>query len=431
MDVTSAERSDPGPRLSQSSPATPRSSRFDRARLSVLFLLAGFWFAAAEAQDSTAERPPPLERIVKSPPAAIDPPQGAGHGSAAVQVGYYDNADSGDGNPFLDESLTVIEPVLMFTYNISDRTSIWSTVSYDIVSSASIDRLSNFEQQSGASGDTYLGFDLGVQYKLTDDVRAGGFVSYSTEYDYNSLGIGADLAVDLFQKNTTLKSSLNAYFDDVDVIRFDGSSEGNDQRTSFAATISWYQVLNSRLHGEVGATVGSQSGFLETPYNSVVIEDPTLPPNPLLDNNARGREITEELPDTRTRLALFGRLRGLVHPRYSLEIGGRVYSDSWGINSLTLEPRIYYWLKPDVTRLRLRYRYYTQTEADDFDDHFFEETPERTQDSDLGGFDSHTLGLGVLWFLSDRWSLEVSGDYVKRDDGLDQILFLTAFQYSF
>ena len=34
-----------------------------------------------------------------------------------------DSADSGDGNPFLDEELTVVEPVVLFNYNLTDRTA--------------------------------------------------------------------------------------------------------------------------------------------------------------------------------------------------------------------------------------------------------------------------------------------------------------------
>lgn len=83
----------------------------------------------------------------------------AGHGEVGFRIGYYDSDDSGDGNPFLDESLTVIEPVLLFSYNLTDRATIWSKLSYDFVSSASIDRLSNYATQSGASGDNYFGFD--------------------------------------------------------------------------------------------------------------------------------------------------------------------------------------------------------------------------------------------------------------------------------
>lgn len=347
----------------------------------------------------------------------------AGTGSLSFRLGYYDNGDSGDGNPFLDEALTVIEPVVMFTYNVTDRTGIWAKMSYDRVTSASIDRLSKFPMQSGASGDNYFGLDAGMRYAFTDDVRAGFFGSFSTEYDYRSIGLGGDIEIDLANKNATLKGSLNAFFDDIDIIRFNGAeNEGSDNRTSFAGTLTWYQRMAPRWHGEFGLTLGHQSGFLETAYNAVVIENPALPPNPNLENMARGIEITEELPSSRSRGALFARVRHFFGTDSAVELGGRIYSDSWGITSFAIEPRYYTWIARDSLRMRLRYRYYTQSEADDYQDRFFNVTNERTQDSDLADFDSHLGGIQFVWHASKNQTFDISFDYVKRSDGIDQML---------
>src|SRR5688500_18654786 len=73
----------------------------------------------------------------------------AGHGSIEARIGYYHN-DDGGGNPFLDETETVIEPIVILDYNVTDRLALTATLSYDLVSSASIDRLSRYPEQSGA-----------------------------------------------------------------------------------------------------------------------------------------------------------------------------------------------------------------------------------------------------------------------------------------
>ncbi len=359
-------------------------------------------------------------------------PAGAGkkgHGTAAIRVGYYDSDDSGDGNPFLDESLTVIEPIFLFSYNVTDHSSVWGTLSYDRVSSASIDRLSNFPTQSGASGDDYFGLDLGWRTEIDDDTRFGIFGHYSFEYDYQSIGLGGDLAVDVAGKNATIKANVSGFFDSIDVIRFNGVEEGSETRTSLASTLSWYQIFSPKTHGSLGITLGHQDGFLETPYNSVVVEDSnTLIPHL---ENARGTEIAEELPDTRTRVAVFGQARTSLTDRTAVELGARIYSDTWGISSVSLEPRIYYWLVPDEWRLRARYRAYMQTEADDYDEHFLTTTQERTQDSDLGAFNSHTLGLQLLWSPSTSTTFDISGDYILRSDGLDEILASVGWSWAF
>ena len=345
-----------------------------------------------------------------------------GHGYMGFRVGAYHNSDSGDGNPFLDEELTVIEPIAIFDYNVSDDLGVWTQLSADYVSSASIDRLSKFPQQSGASGDYYFGLDGGVRYKLSEWSRVSGFLSGSVEYDYRSFGLGGSYSKDSQDKNQTVKLSLNGFFDQIDIIRFDGNeSEGSGTRRTMTTSVNWYRVIDKKTHGELGATVSFQSGFLETAYNAVVLED-TLTPNPNLVDNLPGTEITENLPSSRTRMAVFGRVRRHFDPGMSVEMGGRIYNDTWGITGLTAEPRFYKWLIDDVLNVRFRYRFYTQTEANDFNEHFLVRKKFRTQDSDLGDYSAHTLGLKFTWQASPTLKFDFGGDFVLRSDGIDQIL---------
>lgn len=116
----------------------------------------------------------------------------AGTGHLGFRLGYYNNGDAGDGNPFLDESLTVIEPVVFYDYNLSDSTNLFFKFSYDNVSSASIERLNSYPgtQQSGATGDYYFGLDGGATWALDEDARVSAFAHASAEYDYRSFGLG-------------------------------------------------------------------------------------------------------------------------------------------------------------------------------------------------------------------------------------------------
>ena len=216
----------------------------------------------------------------------------------------------------------------------------------------------------------------------------------------------------------------------MDIIRFDGTEEGQDSRTSLSTAFDWYQTISPLTHAEMGVVLFYQSGFLETPYNAVVIED-TLVPNPNLMDNAAGREVTEELPDTRIRGAVFGRVRHSLSPINSVELGSRLYTDSWGITSGTLEPRWYHWLSKDKLLLRTRYRAYLQTEADAYSDQFKTELPERTQDSDLSGFNSHTIGSMLRYTPDEVNAWEFGLDYVFRSDGLDQFLGRIAYKRKF
>jgi hypothetical protein len=371
---------------------------------------------------------PAIPALAQAPKQDPEP----GDGSIQVHVGLFDMPDGGEGNPFLDEELTVIEGIVVYDYQLNEKLGLSTLLTYDFISSASIDRLSKFPDQTGASGDYYIGADVGFRYALSDREDLGWHLGGSVEYDYTSIGLGGSYSVEAADRNSSWTYSLEAFIDTIDVIRFDGTEEGTDDRVSLAATISRYAVIDPKTHGELGLTLSSQTGFLETAYNAVVLEDPALPPNPNLANNARGIEITEELPDSRTRAALFGQVRRSLGPQQSLELGGRLYTDSWGIDSLTLEPRYYRSLAPPWL-LRLRYRFYLQTAADDFEETFLQAagTPdERTQDSDLGDFESNTFGVKLDWSgKSSTWSTSL--DYVLRSNGLDQLLFAIGWSRSF
>ncbi len=358
----------------------------------------------------------------------------AGTGSVEVQLGFYDRTDSpGDGNPFLDEEVTVIEPIVIFDYNVSDTFSYSTLLVYDNVSSASIDRLSEYEAQSGATGDNYIGVDVGLRWKTSDQTAIGARAGFATEYDYESIHLGGDYSWERADKDAKVTFSLDAFLDTVDPIRFDGREEASDDRTSISATASWFQVLNPTTQGTFGATISSQSGFLETAYNSVIVDNGTGIPNTFLHNNAAGFEVEEQLPDDRLRMVAFSRVRHLLSPGQAIELGGRLYSDDWGIGAFDISPR---WIKSfdgGKNLLELRYRFYTQTEADDYQREIYSAVPtgDRTQDSGLSDFSSHTVGATWQWNKSASSQWTFSFDYSKRDDDLDNIYGLVGYRWSF
>ena len=370
----------------------------------------------------------------QTPGAGTAPVKGglgkAGTGHLGFRLGYYNNDDLGDGNPFLDETLTVIEPVMFLDYNISDATNVFFKLSYDNVSSASIERLSSFpySQQSGATGDYYIGIDGGATWALDEDTRVSAFAHVSAEYDYRSFGLGGSYAKDYDGDSTTLKFSGSAYFDNLDVIRYDSTGDTSDNRTAINLSGNWYQVMTPRMHAEMGVNLTLQNGFLETPYNGVVAEDGTFTPDQYLASTTLqtdpNRTTNEELPDSRSRLSLFGRVRRMYGERTALEIGGRLYGDTWGVTSIAVEPASYFWVVPNALRARVGYRFYTQTAADDYQARYLVPTTAslpryRTQDADLGDFTSHTIGFRFDLFTAAASRWDVTFDYTARDDGLN------------
>jgi len=387
-------------------------------------LVLAFASAPAVAQDDAGPRPGAFELA-------------PGESALWTQLGFYDHGDGqGDGNPFLDEALTVIEPLVVWDSQVTDDWGYGITLSYDRVSSASIDRLSNFPGQSGASGDNYVGLDWSSRHRLSNEQTFAWHTGFSFEYDYLSLNGGVALTTEDPAAGSANTYGLDVYYDIVDIIRFDGTQdEGTDDRISVTGSWSHSRPLDRLWVGELTTLLTLQTGFLETPYNAVVLETPGGAPNPNLFNGASGIEVTEELPDTRIRAAVRPRARRWLSERSAFEIGGRLYGDDWGIYSVSLEPRYLYELVDDRLRMRLRYRYYTQTEADDFGDSFLaaDPTPEfRTQDSELGAFDSHTVGVRFDAFASDgapTWYLDLN--YAMRSDGIDHVYAGIGYRFGF
>ncbi|MFT5081254.1 MAG: hypothetical protein ACJAZ8_002157 [Planctomycetota bacterium] len=356
----------------------------------------------------------------------------AGDTTWSVRLGFYNRDDSGAGNPFLDESLTIIEPVFIYDHQVSEDYGYDIKFSYDKVSSASIDRLSEFDGQSGASGDDYFSLDAAFRHKLSEFDNFSWHLGVASEYDYASVGLGAGWTRNFEDRDASLSFNLNGYFDVVSPIRFDGSEDADESRTSLAGTVSWYQIINPTLHGELGLTYSAQTGFLETAYNAVVAEIPGSPANPLLENNANGIEFAEVLPDSRNRLSVFGRLRQQLGPHDAVEVGTRFYDDDWGIGAYDITPRYLHEFESGLL-LDLRYRFYSQSAADAYGEHFTTAPAageERTQDSDLGEFDSSLLGAHIKWGdPSEAWDFGVN--YLDRSDGLDHIFFNIGWSTSY
>lgn len=363
-----------------------------------------------------------LDARAQDPAADPAAPPPAGDTVVGLRTSYYEQRDRGgdDGNPFLDEDVVVVEPAIFFETALGDDVTVSALFSHDYVTAASIDRLQNYPQQSGASGDTYFGLDAGVDVRVTPRVSAGGTIHAAGEADYASGGLSGRVGVDPLSA-TRVTLTLDVYHDLVRRTRFNGRTDGWRGRDTRTVSFTVYHALTPWLHGEVGYSFSLQEGTLETNFNAVVLEDPAAAPNPLLTGSFRGTELEEELPGSRLRHAGEARARWLVRPGTSLELGATVYGDSWGLTSFGLEPAVRHWLIDGVLMVRLTYRWLRQHRTEYFRDHYAAVAPlHRTQDPDLGSFEVHAVGLKLAWYFAPGWMIDVAGDLVWRSDGLDQ-----------
>ncbi|MBV21628.1 MAG: hypothetical protein CMJ61_05660, partial [Planctomycetaceae bacterium] len=136
-----------------------------------------------------------------------------GEGSIQTRLGLLHKIDDG-GNPFYDESLTVIEPAVVMDYRLNDKWSVGTDLLIDHVSSASIERLGDRSvypntQQSGASGDYYVGANFRGRRHLDEHESIGALLGFSAEYDYSSFAFGGDYSLEQDDQSSSLSMGLS------------------------------------------------------------------------------------------------------------------------------------------------------------------------------------------------------------------------------
>ena len=340
----------------------------------------------------------------------------AGEDELHIKSSFYHQTDGG-GNEAIDEDASVFETIVFVNKNIDENDDVSVRILADLFSAASVERAHNPEyraNQSGASGDFVAGGTLGWKHAF-DRWDWASNTSISKEYSYLSLGVGTSGSLRFNEDNSTLSLSLQTYQDTVDMIRFNGLKDPEEDRNTYTANLSLTQILTPRSLVDITYSHTEQDGFLATQYSSVFIN---------------GVEDFEILPDARSRDSLTVRYKHAVGDTDAWEAGLRQYTDDWGINATTLDLRYFKYVN---TRLLLEptYRLHTQSEADYYKPSFTVAEPFQTSDPDLGDFLGHMVGLKanlldreILWLKGD---FDVGAYFYTRDNGLD--MFWLTFGY--
>jgi hypothetical protein len=200
---------------------------------------------------------------------------------------------------------------------------------------------------------------------------AAGY-SYGAENDYRSHLVHAQLQLDLAHHDTLLSATWSHSFDAIcdlsqpgtplvlrqPLDRSTGCFTGNRQLTEESLDIdsfeaSWVQTLSRSWIGTLLGSYQHLDGFQSNPYRTVRLDD--------------GLFVAQEShPRERHRGAVTARARHAVAPVQGvLGLDLRLYRDSWGIQSLTVEAT---WEQPfrqalPAWRFRLRARGYLQSGA--------------------------------------------------------------------
>ncbi|WP_020567384.1 DUF3570 domain-containing protein [Neolewinella persica] len=366
------------------------------------------------------------------------------------------------------EQLTDIHPTVIYAVPLNDDDVLTVNVGISAYSSASSSnvnpfdgggRADPFQASSGASkGDNWTNVTASYSHSSDDrNIVWSANLSGSTEYDYTSVGVGGSYTRIMNQKNTELSLKANVFIDGWNAIYpselrpFDDGSgltnrlfqshtiTGNANynpnfarldktgRQSYNLGVNFSQILSRNLQGNLSLDVVQQSGLLSTPFQRVYFADIE---NSFIEDFALADDI-ERLPNSRTKIALGGRLHAYINERIVVRSFLRYYTDDWGINSVTANVEVPVKITQQFT-LRPAFRYYTQTAADHFapyDEHLSTSTF-YTSDYDLSEFVANQYSLGVtytdilasahIWRFGLK-SVDLNFSSYNRDNGFSAI----------
>ncbi|MBS1585968.1 MAG: DUF3570 domain-containing protein [Bacteroidetes bacterium] len=342
------------------------------------------------------------------------------------QDGNNSAVTGGIGTEQLSDFANTLELKLIKTDTRERKHNFSLEMGIDHYTSASSDRIDPNTLSSASRGDTR--FYPSLNYSLDNTKR--GFItgiglSYSKEFDYQSVGVGANFAKASRDKNREVAIKFQAYFDSWKVIypvelrpgngdMYSGHHGDNERspRNSYSASLSYSQVLNQRLQLAVLADLIFQQGLLATKYQRVYFTD--------------NSERVENLPGNRLKLPVGLRASYFLDDRFILRVFYRFYTDNWGINGHTASLELPIKLSPFVS-LSPFYRYYTQNAANYFAPYGAHIVTEEfyTSDYDLSKFQSHFFGTGIRFmpekgvFKIRQFSmLEIRYGHYIRNTGL-------------
>lgn len=207
----------------------------------------------------------------------------------------------------------------------------------DHYTSASSDKIDPSTISSASSADTRIYPSLNWTHSNEETGNSFGFTgSYSTEFDYQSMGAAFNLTRLSKDRNTQFDFKLQAFLDQWTVIlpielRTGNTGRGGEQydtapRNSFSASFSLSQVINQKFQASLILEPSYQKGLLATKYQRDYFTD--------------GSMRAETLPDKRYKLPIGLRMNYFLDDRFVIRTFYRYYMDNWGIRAHTAELEI-------------------------------------------------------------------------------------------
>jgi len=290
---------------------------------------------------------------------------------------------------------TVISPLVQGTADVSPDTTVTLGYVADVVSSASVDIVS--QASPTTIHDTRQQVSASLAQTLGSLKLHGGY-SFSHENDYlsNSLNVGLDK--EAFDKNTTFTLGYALNLNNVGRRDDDNFSRS---LTNQSFSLAWTQIVTPTLLTQLTYELGYANGFQSSPYRFVPIRT-SLDATPEM-------WVMENDPDTRFRHAVVLGVNRALGDSSSLQGDYRYYHDTWGITSHTLGARLFTHLTPNL-ELRLRERFYTQNSASFYQENYTSVQQYMAFDRELSALWSETFGVKLSYLFTPHVEGELKCD---------------------
>jgi len=318
-----------------------------------------------------------------------------------AQDGSYGAPQGGRGTEELDNRAGIV----VVNVPIDSNSALNATLGIDAYSSASTDRI-DYQLSTASSSDVRgyanLGWtesDLGGGRTYT--VRGG----FSKEYDYLSFNASASVTQEWARGQHQITAGVQAFFDEWDIIvpaelRLPARQpQGlSPQRRSYGFSLTYAGILAPRVQLTLTAEPVAMSGLLSTPFHRIYFQGLDVAAYLQSDRRNFVADDVERLPDTRYKLPLSIRLNYKLSDALALRTFGRYYTDSWGVQGISLEAELAYQVSGAWTLIPFA-RYYEQQSARYYRGIGLHSPTQEfyTSDVDLAELNTAKLGLGIRY----------------------------------
>jgi len=293
-----------------------------------------------------------------------------------------------------DSKTQVLSPSLEVTSTFNeDRMTLSFEHTQDLLTSASSE-VKTYASQ-GKITDHRKEFGLNFSSLIPDGNISFGVIT-SDEEDYNSRIVVAGGTREFFQKNTTVGFGFAT---GADVIRANGNPTFIEGMSHQIYSISLAQILSKQAIFQILYDFRVENGYIASAYRRAK-----------LISGSSVVALSENHPRTRNRHAVGFKYNYFSNAlKTSFATAYRVYQDSWGVMSHTIEERISYEFSRKF-EIATTMRYYTQNKAKFHKDYYVGDPgPFYTGNNTLGTYNSINLGLRPSWNITDK--LNVSAKF--------------------